>query len=94
MPLSSGPVRLRLVAEKAAAEGVMNLARVELVPVGGPVAVEQVALSEDRRRVTLRCDGRRSGYVHELVLGPLLSATGQALRYNRAYYTLNRIPAP
>jgi hypothetical protein len=41
MPLSSGPVRLRLVAEKAAAEGVMNLARVELVPVGGPVAVEQ-----------------------------------------------------
>jgi hypothetical protein len=59
-----------------------------------PVAVQQVALSEDRRRVTLRCDGRRRGYVHELVLGSLRSATGQALRYNRAYYTLNRIPAP
>jgi hypothetical protein len=44
--------------------------------------------------VTLRCDGRRRGYVHELVLGSLRSATGQALRYNRAYYTLNRIPAP
>lgn len=59
-----------------------------------PVAVEHVALSEDRRRVTLRCDGRRRGYVHELMLGSLRSATGQALRYNRAYYTLNRIPAP
>jgi hypothetical protein len=41
LSLSSGPVRLRLVAEKAAAEGLMNLARVELVPVTGPVAVEQ-----------------------------------------------------
>jgi hypothetical protein len=40
MALSNGPVRLRLVAEKAASEGLMNLARVELVPVSGPVAVE------------------------------------------------------
>ncbi len=58
-----------------------------------PVKVEQVMVSDDRRRVTLRCVGLRAGYVHELTLGALRSATGQALRYNRAYYTLNRIPA-
>jgi hypothetical protein len=57
-----------------------------------PVKVEQVTVSDDRRRVTLRCVGLRAGYVHELALGALRSATGQALRYNRAYYTLNRIP--
>jgi hypothetical protein len=58
-----------------------------------PVAVEHVEMSADRRQVTLRCGELRRGYVHELVLGALRSATGQALRYNRAYYTLNRIPA-
>ena len=57
-----------------------------------PVVVEDVALSADRRSVTLRCGGLRPGHVHELVLGALRSASGQALRHDRAYYTLNRIP--
>ena len=56
------------------------------------MVVEDVALSADRRSVTLRCGGLRPGHVHELVLGALRSASGQALRHDRAYYTLNRIP--
>ncbi|MFZ9837761.1 MAG: DUF7133 domain-containing protein [Opitutaceae bacterium] len=58
-----------------------------------PVTVEAVALAADRRSVTLRCAGLRAGYVHELAVGDLRSATGQPLRHARAYYTLNRIPA-
>ena len=36
MVLSNGPVRLRILVEKAAAEGLMNLSRIDLVPVSGP----------------------------------------------------------
>ncbi|MFO1447777.1 MAG: hypothetical protein U1F61_06430 [Opitutaceae bacterium] len=58
-----------------------------------PVGVEKIQVSADGRTVNLTCSGLRAGFVHQLVLGPLQSASGQALRYNRAYYTLNRIPA-
>lgn len=57
------------------------------------VAVDRVKVSADGRVVTLTCSGLRAGFVHQLVLGPLQSASGQSLRYDRAYYTLNRIPA-
>ena len=57
-----------------------------------PVEVRSVKVSEDGRQVDLQCAGLRPGYVHELTLAPLNSITGQALRYDRAYYTLNRIP--
>jgi glucose/arabinose dehydrogenase len=57
------------------------------------VAVDRLKVSADGRVVTLTCSGLRAGFVHQLVLGPLQSASGQSLRYDRAYYTLNRIPA-
>ena len=59
-----------------------------------PVDVRSVKVSPDGRQVDLQCAGLRPGYVHELTLSPLDSITGQALRYDRAYYTLNRIPRP
>lgn len=59
-----------------------------------PVDVRSVKVSPDGRQVDLLCAGLRPGYVHELTLSPLDSITGQALRYDRAYYTLNRIPRP
>jgi hypothetical protein len=54
--------------------------------------VDRLKVSADGRVVTLTCSGLRAGFVHQLVLGPLQSASGQSLRYDRAYYTLNRIP--
>ena len=36
MVLSNGPVRLRILVEKAAVDGLMNLSRIDLVPVSGP----------------------------------------------------------
>jgi len=56
------------------------------------VEVLSAKVSLDGRRVDLHCAGLRPGYVHELTLAPLTSTSGQALRYDRAYYTLNRIP--
>jgi len=58
-----------------------------------PVGVEKIQVSEEGRIVTMTCSGLRAGFVHQLSLGPIKSASGQALRYDRAYYTLNRIPA-
>lgn len=57
------------------------------------VPITQVVAGKDGRSVTLVCEGLRTGYVHELHVGDLTSLTGQPLRYNRAYYTLNQRPA-
>lgn len=58
-----------------------------------PVAVTGVEVGDDGRTVVVRCEGLREGYVHELRLGALTSVSGQPLRYDRAYYTLNRRPS-
>jgi hypothetical protein len=42
--------------------------------------------------VRLKCEGLRAGYVHELHLPGVKSATGAGLVHPEAYYTLNRIP--
>lgn len=58
-----------------------------------PVVISAVEAGDDGRTVVLRCEGLRAGYVHELHVGDLTSSSGQPLRYNRAYYTLNQRPA-
>ena len=49
-------------------------------------------LSEDGKTVTLKLDGLRQYFVHELHVGELKSAEGRKLDFPNAYYTLNRIP--
>lgn len=56
------------------------------------LAVDGAVLSADGSRVRLAARGLRSGYVHELHLGPLRAADGRAPRASRGYYTLVAIP--
>lgn len=51
-----------------------------------------VTPSHDGSTVRLAVEDLRSGYVHELRVSGLKSATGRALDFPNAYYTLNRIP--
>jgi len=57
-----------------------------------PITISRVEVASDGRTVTLQCVGLRAGYVHELKVSPLTSRSGQSLRYDRAYYTLNQLP--
>lgn len=57
-----------------------------------PCAITSATVSADRLRVTLKVDGRRALYVHELRADGVRSATGAKLDHPDAYYTLNRIP--
>jgi glucose/arabinose dehydrogenase len=58
------------------------------------LAIESVRVSDDGLRVHLKVTGLRELFVHELEAPGVRSADGQPLLHNRAYYTLNRIPAP
>jgi len=54
--------------------------------------VTKVIASDDGLTVRLVVEGLRPFYVHELKTSGLKSASGRALDFPKAYYTLNRIP--
>lgn len=49
-------------------------------------------VSEDRMRVRLRVDGLRRFFVHELDASGVRNESGDPLRNDQAYYTLNNVP--
>jgi len=51
-----------------------------------------VEIAEDGKTVRFRVKGMRPLYVHELQTSGIKSASGVALEFPNAYYTLNRIP--
>ena len=55
--------------------------------------VIKATIAADRRHVHLNVEGLRASFVHELHLSGVRSSTGGNLLHDRAYYTLNRIPA-
>jgi hypothetical protein len=65
---------------------------------GGPeedvqtLTIAAATVSPDGQKVTLRVDGLRAGYVHELHVKKMTSTTGQDLLHREAYYTLVNIP--
>jgi hypothetical protein len=56
------------------------------------LAVEEATVSADRLSVSLKIDGLRELFVHELTAGGVRAASGETLLHPDAYYTLNRIP--
>jgi glucose/arabinose dehydrogenase len=56
-----------------------------------PVTVTGCQIEREGLAVRLKCEGLRPGYVHELKLSGLKSATCQDLSHSEAYYTLNRL---
>ncbi|HAV64660.1 MAG TPA: hypothetical protein DCY13_20125 [Verrucomicrobiales bacterium] len=56
--------------------------------------VERADVSADGLRVTVRVKGLVRGHVHEFDLAGLRSENDEPLLHDRAYYTLNEIPAP
>ena len=54
--------------------------------------VSGTKLSDDGRTVRFKVDGLRPLYVHELRTSGIRTATGAALPFPSAYYTLNKIP--
>ena len=54
--------------------------------------VRYVLISDDGLQARLVVDGLREGYIHELKMPGVRSASGQRLLHDVAYYTLNRIP--
>jgi len=55
-------------------------------------AVTHVVVSDDARKVRISLDTMRLGYIYEIKLPELKSATGDLLLHNAGYYTLNRLP--
>lgn len=55
-----------------------------------PITAVQVA--DDGQSVRIAADSLRAGYVHEIRLGDVTSASGVPLLHDAGYYTLNRIP--
>jgi hypothetical protein len=62
----------------------------EIDPRELPVKIARI--SDDGRRVSLKVEGLRETFVHELHLPGIRSKSGQPLLHDVAYYTLNRIP--
>ena len=56
------------------------------------LTVTQAIVSADRQSVRLIIEGLREIYVHELRAAGVMSAEGESLLHDDAYYTLNRIP--
>lgn len=56
------------------------------------LSIEKVTVSEDGLRVSLKVNGLRELYVHELIAEGVKNRAGQSLLHPQAYYTLNRIP--
>jgi hypothetical protein len=57
-----------------------------------PVPVTAVQVSDDGRRVRLRCSALRERFVHKLSVAGLRSRDGEAVSNPVGYYTLNRVP--
>lgn len=57
-----------------------------------PAPVTRVKVAEDGRSVRIAADSLRPGYIHELKLQNVTSASGTPLLHKVGYYTLNRIP--
>ncbi|WP_219846588.1 plastocyanin/azurin family copper-binding protein [Salinibacter sp. 10B] len=55
-------------------------------------SVARVQVAEDGRSVRLAVDSLRPGYIHEIQLQNLTSASGVPLLHTKGYYTLNHIP--
>jgi len=55
--------------------------------------VTQVQVGEEGRSVRIAADSLRPGYIHEIQLRDLTSASGVPLLHDVGYYTLNHIPA-
>ncbi|MEM9830122.1 MAG: plastocyanin/azurin family copper-binding protein [Bacteroidota bacterium] len=51
--------------------------------------VHSAEVSVDRTKVRLHMDGLQEGYIHEIKVEGLKSASGQSLLHNVGYYTLN-----
>lgn len=58
-----------------------------------PVQVTQAIVEDKGGKVRLVCSGLREGYVHELHIDGLKSASGKSLEHAEAYYTLNQLPS-
>jgi glucose/arabinose dehydrogenase len=56
-----------------------------------PVAITGAQIEKNGTAVRLKCEGLRQGYVHELKIGSLKSASGSDLAHAEAYYTLNKL---
>jgi len=56
------------------------------------LTVNNASVSDDGLSVTLKIDGLREGYVHELTASGVRSATSAPLLHATGYYTLNAIP--
>lgn len=56
------------------------------------VPVTHVRVGEDGRSVRIAADSLRPGYIHEIKLQEITSASGVPLLHDVGYYTLNRIP--
>ncbi|MFB6272931.1 MAG: plastocyanin/azurin family copper-binding protein [Salinibacter sp.] len=54
--------------------------------------VTHVRVGEDGRSVRIAADSLRPGYIHEIKLKEITSASGVPLLHDVGYYTLNRIP--
>jgi hypothetical protein len=54
--------------------------------------VQEVTVSDDGKRVSLKVDGYRPGRIYELHLDGVKSADGDALLHPVGYYTLNEVP--
>ena len=57
------------------------------------LSITAAIVSPDNRRVTLKIEGLRELFVHELTAFGVRSPNGSPLLHAAAYYTLNRIPA-
>ena len=54
--------------------------------------IEHAEVAEDGYSVRLSVEGLREGYIHEVKLGDMQSASGAPLLHDFAFYTLNNIP--
>ena len=54
--------------------------------------ITKAEVSEDRMSVRLRLDKIEPGHIHDFHLPKMLSADGESLLHDRAYYTVNEIP--
>ena len=57
------------------------------------LGIDEMEISKDRKSVDLQINGLREGYVHEIKLIGIKSATFDTLIHDTAAYTLNRIPS-
>lgn len=57
------------------------------------LGITSALVSEDGLSVRLTMDGLREGYIHEIKLGDMESASGMPLLHDFAFYTLNSLPS-